>query len=1036
PRRSLPQPPVPDGRHANYSSVARQRVMTVYNEAAEVIRVQQAQAVMAVADDEVHAATEGGTGADCTAAAAAAAGGHDFNGQFVHQQQTRTRRRLSNEMVMADLVKVRHQEAVAAVVLEEEGRSLHISGDVCMSGGCCCTGQRAVAAEEVESAEEYRQRYTNVRSAGCQQGANEGGGNDVLLLQQRRQQQLQQQHEHQEWEGTDISMRGGGKLMAPQEMDVVEEQVVMEVEAAAVQTAAVAAQAAVRGMQELIRATAAVQQVMLAHKAEAEAQVATQAAAQQGPVQEATAAEAPIPQLAQGGLQVDAAAEAQVAQIAVEAAGAACRAAHMQMAAARAAAVLAAGVLATAVMTAEEDATYLTCPFTGRSYCRSSCLKPGDVPLVEQLSDPSRTVAANQDREVEAIVNETFSRRLGSSVFLVKWLGYELDPGEPGGRNGHWVSQAVLESWVPTLLAEWRLRNHSRQKSGTKGGNLIMLGQEEEEQEEEEEEEQAEKNKEQEKKKEEQEEKKKKEQEKEEEQKKKKKKKKKKEQEKKKEEEPMAEGKLLDELSIQGLSMSWLDDVDLSSQDIQDVHIAPPSSRQLDRDGSEDVDVHTCPSNNKDGGQQQQDVEVVPPAGYTAGLNEDEDLDINVLLTLDEDEDPEGWQELVCRATGIEAEDNPAEDLPGLAICTSRASEGGMAADPSSSRVAAAAGASRLMDATDAAAMRGGIGPVVGRLEPIRTDVDVVGAGAGPGPSASGPSGRKVRSTKKRLAREPAAEQDDKPAEEPLGDEVVVFMGEGHHGGGRGAGKRGLSQSRRRSARIQAHMESMQQSAGPPPSQLQAQQPPAKRVALLQDGRNGGTAAYTAHAAHNATPAWTVGTTAAPAMAGSASTATTVTVLGGATTATATAIATNTATATATGGRRKYTAGRCKRGAFSVEAEARLKAEISSGSFVQSVSTGRKYPKSLCCGPKDIRVEDYNPDDEPEANTGIVERIMDEAIDDITGRRYLLIKWKGYELDPGGEDRQGHWEPVGHVPKKSRARAAWERSKPFWFEDL
>ncbi|GLI68658.1 hypothetical protein VaNZ11_013134 [Volvox africanus] len=1021
PRLSSPQSPLPAGRHANDCT------------AAETMRTQQAQAVTLAAtmladDNQVHVVTEGATSGNGEATAVAR--GHGLTGHIARQHQRGTRKRRSREMEMADFARGRQQGvAAAAVGAEEEGASLHVAGDVCMDSGCCCCccvehGERAV---EFGAAEGYPGRYASLGSAGCQ-GAEEGGNTGQHHHHHQQQQQQQQQPGRQEGEEeVRKTMRDSANIMATHGMEVVEEQVVMEAQAAAAQTAAVAAAAAaaaVQGAQELMGVAAAVQQLP-----------GTNTAAAAG-VEEATAAAATQP--TQSGFEGEAmeaeahVMAAQVAQRTVEAAGAAGRAAYMQTAAARAAAVLAAGVLA--VTTAAEDATYLICPFTGRSFGRSLCLKPGDVPLAEQLSDPRRTVAANQDREMEEIVNETFSRRLGSSVFLIKWLGYELDPGEPGGRNGHWVSQAVLESWVPMMLAEWRLRgkDSSRQKSGADGSN--PMSEEEKKKEEEKKEEEEEERKEEERKEERKEEKKK---------------------EEKKEKEPTAEEEeeKEEELTTQGLHLSWIGDVDISSQDLQDAQFTPPTSGRLDRDGNSGRDAPLTGGRNIDEGgshhhqqqhhhqqhqQHQQAVEVVPPAGYPAGLDEDEALlDINDLLTRDGGEDPDGWQELLCRAS----RGRPAAEAPvGSVIHTNEAGDGGTAADPSCSRAAAAAAPPAPPAA--AAAIRDDVAPVT-HLGPIPLHVDVVGAGAArPGPSAAGPSGCKIQYCKKRPARQQPAAERDKPEEQQHLNDELVFLGEDHRADGRGAGQRILpSQSRRRSARIQAYLESMQSTGGqqppsqpPPQLQQQPQQPPAKRVAL-QWAPNGGTAA-----AHTAIPAIAVDTSAAPVILG-VSTATTATVLMGATATaaiatatTATATATNAATATATAvGRRKCTR-RCRHGPFSEEVEARLKAEVSSGSFVESMSTGRKYPKSLCCGPKDIRVADYDPDDDPQSAVGAVERIMDEVTDDVTGRRYLLVKWKGYELDPGGEHHQGHWEPVGHVPRKVRARVLWERCKPFWFD--
>ncbi|KAG2493571.1 hypothetical protein HYH03_008090 [Edaphochlamys debaryana] len=118
---------------------------------------------------------------------------------------------------------------------------------------------------------------------------------------------------------------------------------------------------------------------------------------------------------------------------------------------------------------------------------------------------------------------------------------------------------------------------------------------------------------------------------------------------------------------------------------------------------------------------------------------------------------------------------------------------------------------------------------------------------------------------------------------------------------------------------------------------------------------------------------------------------------------------------------------------FSEEAEERLRLEVAAGAWVYCPTTGRRYPKSLCCRPDDTLLVDYDPAMDTEE--GIVERIMDEVPAAPGQEAHFLIKWKGYELDPGGPGK-GHWEPQQHVDPNNPARRAWEMlPRPFWWSE-
>lgn len=93
--------------------------------------------------------------------------------------------------------------------------------------------------------------------------------------------------------------------------------------------------------------------------------------------------------------------------------------------------------------------------------------------------------------------------------------------------------------------------------------------------------------------------------------------------------------------------------------------------------------------------------------------------------------------------------------------------------------------------------------------------------------------------------------------------------------------------------------------------------------------------------------------------------------------------------------------------------------------------TGRLYPWKLCFTKGDLYLHVYK--DVPEYNDPekdyVVERIVDAV--NVRGQMYFLIKWVGYELDPGhiGNGDLGSWQPLESL-SDAIALDEWESDPP------
>jgi hypothetical protein len=118
--------------------------------------------------------------------------------------------------------------------------------------------------------------------------------------------------------------------------------------------------------------------------------------------------------------------------------------------------------------------------------------------------------------------------------------------------------------------------------------------------------------------------------------------------------------------------------------------------------------------------------------------------------------------------------------------------------------------------------------------------------------------------------------------------------------------------------------------------------------------------------------------------------------------------------------------------------------EPEGGDVVEGI-TGRKYPASWCCRPGDKLADSLSEEQNAEGEF-VVERIMDE-ISMGRNKTLYLVKWKGYQLRPGGEPLEvdellatSDWEPYGNV-RDCDAFKRWlkqgkEGSRPGYFKEV
>ncbi|KXZ43728.1 hypothetical protein GPECTOR_82g262 [Gonium pectorale] len=104
---------------------------------------------------------------------------------------------------------------------------------------------------------------------------------------------------------------------------------------------------------------------------------------------------------------------------------------------------------------------FVVSPITGHYIPAHLTVQPEDISLAAQ-SDPARQPGANPLRVVAAVLDERL-RSSGGTAYLVKWKGYELDPGHPDPvlrRPGHWRPSASDGGATAAVSRELRALTH------------------------------------------------------------------------------------------------------------------------------------------------------------------------------------------------------------------------------------------------------------------------------------------------------------------------------------------------------------------------------------------------------------------------------------------------------------------------------------------------------------------------------------------------------------------------------------------------